>query len=616
MSSSTRLAQRMPKNATHQASATEEMYEASTEDSMSPAVDYEGRQSTWTANRAPLSVETGPVLTGEGARIAGGRLQDGLDMSRPVTLAPSVASLLAKAVSQPESSIFDTQSFWKASLVKLLPTRNQGDFLIAYYFENINHVYHVVHVPSFRREYNHFWDLSIDEIDLVWLSLLFTMISLSALYISPDVAQAIGLDGACTMRLGKMWHSASRQALHSGGFESKPQLLQISTFLATQLYWLSMKDGEGLNSALGQAVRNAQALKLDRDVPGATVLETEMRRRLWWELCVCDTFQSLCFGRVPLIQTKPNSVPLPANCNDDGVRETSKDPSPMNVPTDMSANIVKAELFRILRFLFTDDSAYANSWEFVHALDRQLGDFLQRLPWYFSDRQFCQAERLDQLPAFAVWQHALIHSTVRMQRFKMLRPFLGTHPEASAICNVVAREILDGFKYIHSRSELQGNPKLHISAYQWYSIAVQLAAYLLVEPSPPEGLRADVEMVIKELEVNPFRLPVTSDSHKILRKMLQMHDRGSQTTQVQEAIATEIAPYFGGEGSTRRYLRRCDIAYLLNGDSAGMFGNNSGRLESFNPEMRDLSEFDVSLDMLGMEQYGLILQEVNAVQGW
>lgn len=42
--------------------------------------------------------------------------------------------------------------------------------------------------------------------------------------------------------------------------------------------------------ALGQAVRNGQALNLDRDVSGYSPLETEKRRRIWWELFCCDTY--------------------------------------------------------------------------------------------------------------------------------------------------------------------------------------------------------------------------------------------------------------------------------------------------------------------------------------
>ena len=42
--------------------------------------------------------------------------------------------------------------------------------------------------------------------------------------------------------------------------------------------------------ALGQAVRNAQALGLDKNTPGVNYLDTELRRRAWWDLFVADTY--------------------------------------------------------------------------------------------------------------------------------------------------------------------------------------------------------------------------------------------------------------------------------------------------------------------------------------
>lgn len=40
---------------------------------------------------------------------------------------------------------------------------------------------------------------------------------------------------------------------------------------------------------MGQVVRAAQALGLDRAREGSNPLETELRRRVWWELWVCDS---------------------------------------------------------------------------------------------------------------------------------------------------------------------------------------------------------------------------------------------------------------------------------------------------------------------------------------
>ncbi len=147
-----------------------------------------------------------------------------------------------------QSSLQDQELYWKHQLCNLLPTRSQCDLLTCYYIENINWIFQSIHVPSFRRDYSHFWDTGVEEIDLIWLSLLYTIISVSGLYISPEAVQIVGIKPAEIRSLAHVWHSASRQSLQAGGFESKPCLTQLQTFSITQLYWYATNQVEVLNS--------------------------------------------------------------------------------------------------------------------------------------------------------------------------------------------------------------------------------------------------------------------------------------------------------------------------------------------------------------------------------
>jgi hypothetical protein len=49
-------------------------------------------------------------------------------------------------------------------------------------------------------------------------------------------------------------------------------------------------DPFGGPSRLGQAVRCAQALGLDRDMSVSTCLQDEIRHRMWWELVDSDMY--------------------------------------------------------------------------------------------------------------------------------------------------------------------------------------------------------------------------------------------------------------------------------------------------------------------------------------
>jgi hypothetical protein len=140
------------------------------------------------------------------------------------------------------------QVFWRHQLVAMLPTRSQCDILLTYYVEHINWLFQTVHVPSFRCEYARFWDGDIPECDLIWLSLLFTIISLSALYIPLEMTEIVGLPREAVRNLAHGWHLASQRALQAGEYDAKPCLRQLQTFSVTQLYWYATNNIEILNS--------------------------------------------------------------------------------------------------------------------------------------------------------------------------------------------------------------------------------------------------------------------------------------------------------------------------------------------------------------------------------
>ncbi|KAL1957561.1 hypothetical protein VTO42DRAFT_5788 [Malbranchea cinnamomea] len=465
----------------------------------------------------------------------------------------------------------DLAAFWKSQLMTVLPLRAQCDLLVSYYTEHMDWVYHGMHIPSFYKEYHKFWDTDLNDVDLIWLSLLFTIISCAALYVPLSEAAKVGLDKSKLRDQAHVWHQASRQALHAGGFESKPCLTQLLTFIVTQLYWLATRNVETLNSNLGQAVRNAQALGLDKDTPGANPLETQIRRLIWWELFNCDAYQSICLERAPLIHTSAEKVSFPLNCDDSECTETSVEPKPLDVPTDTSANILRAKIFIIFRKLFYNDSELLSDFYYIQSIDNELEALVANFPWYFQTES-CQ--RLLPHRETIAWQYHMVHSLLCMQRIRMHRPFLQQQIGASwEVCARAARDVLSVYKILRTPDieRLRRSQKFYVQAYQIYSAAVAQAAFLLVEQSfPVETIREDVEMVISDLSLgglDGMGVSTMKDGKRILRKMLDMHDRRGQTEPLEsESLVPEISAVFGGEQTTRKYLKRCEISYVLNGE--------------------------------------------------
>ncbi|EFR00487.1 hypothetical protein MGYG_03489 [Nannizzia gypsea CBS 118893] len=486
------------------------------------------------------------------------------------TLPPFIPLLLAEQFQRPVDEN-EVTIFWCAQLVSMLPLRHQCDLIVNYYINELNYVYHSVHAPSFREDYAAFWNKDIKDTDIIWLSFLYSILSTSAVFIPfPDV-KAVGLDPDTIRKKAHLWHWASRQALSAGHYESRPCLTQLETFLVTQLYWLSTKNVEALNSALGQAVRNGQALNLDRDVSGYSPLETEKRRRIWWELFCCDTFQSMCMSRTPLIHCPAPKIPLPANCNDVDITDSFTEGRPIDEPTETSASILRAEVFLIMRKLFDSGFEYLSSYEYVRSVDTELANLTRNFPWYFQLDENGECANLPEHQDYIVWQFHLLHSCICMQRIRMNRPFIHTRAGDSwAVCAKAANEVLAVYQSMRNPDveEFRKSHKLSVQSYQIFSAAVALAGFLLVERSfPADNIRPLIEMVISDLELCTEDASIAVNGRNTLIKMLDMYDRRQQREPVEaESLVPEISVVFGGEQTTRKYLKRCEIGYVLNED--------------------------------------------------
>lgn len=176
------------------------------------------------------------------------------DMQRPIWT--SLRQLLADAARGQEStlpwnSVMDfhyRRQLAQQQLTSVLPSRSQCDLLLNFFLEHINWMFQTVHEPSLRREYALFWEEHASCTNFIWMSLLFTILSVSALHVPLEAVDVVGLPRQAIRSLGQVWHHASRHALKAGDCESKPCLVQLQTFSITQLYWYATNQVEVINS--------------------------------------------------------------------------------------------------------------------------------------------------------------------------------------------------------------------------------------------------------------------------------------------------------------------------------------------------------------------------------
>lgn len=469
--------------------------------------------------------------------------------------------------------------YWETQLRSALPSRSMCDLLLNYYLDHINWIFQITHVPSFRHRYEEeFWDVAPDrELDFIFAALVFTIISVSALYVPLGAVEIFGCPRESIRDLAHVWHRASHQALLAGDYEARPCVVQLQTFAITQFYWYATNGIGALNSRLGQAVRTAQTLGLDRDVTPSRTLEEEMRHRIWWDLVDSDTFQSICLNRPPLIRLESPGVPLPLNCNDSDITDSFVKPRPHDEPTIMMLNIFRARFFKLMNHHLCHSSAEdARSYEAICKLDDEVLSITKSYPWFFQLDPDGRPPLLPQpLGEILVWQNHIIWTCISTQRIRMYRPFLASRVGSSWTKCIEAAE--DAMAVYRSSIRTNRSPtslqKFLPQAYQIFSVAVTVTALLLVEGSLPianarQQIR-DMADDLRMVEDQGCVSPVASRGRRVLLKMLRLVDMGSEglgsaSGQDEDAeadadadgLVAEIGFIFGGEQAARTYMQR------------------------------------------------------------
>lgn len=116
----------------------------------------------------------------------------------------------------------------------------------------------------------------------------------------------------------------------------------------------------------GLAVGRAIKLGLHRDgeVTGIPPFETEMRRRLWWQICTLDVQTAQDHKSDPCVLESSFNTKLPANISDVGLdSDMSKYPTSRNERTEMLLSLVQFEINYFSRQIaFSEKFVQENSY--------------------------------------------------------------------------------------------------------------------------------------------------------------------------------------------------------------------------------------------------------------
>jgi hypothetical protein len=236
----------------------------------------------------------------------------------------------------------------------------------------------------------------------------------------------------------------------------------------------------------GLAIRMGQSMGLHRDgtsFPGLTPLEIEMRRRVFWALCILDLRAAEDQGTDLTIVDRTFDTEFPLNINDsDLTPETTEMPQPRQGSTDMTFSIIRYEICGLARRLHTMSSANAGSCPRDAAISFEERENMVREVYASVESKFFRGSDASSDPV--LWTAANIARVIVAKMTLIIyQPMLFPGPDGEVLSSAIRDRIFTAateiFEYNH---QLNSDPRsrpwrwLFLTYTAWHAVA-----YVLME---------------------------------------------------------------------------------------------------------------------------------------
>jgi hypothetical protein len=230
------------------------------------------------------------------------------------------------------------------TLRTLHPSPSQLFGLMLIFEENVDPVVKILHRPTTRSIIMKA-SSNTDTLSKSEEALLFSIYYGAVCSLTPvQCEKQLGEDKE---QLSNRFRFAVEQALARANFLNSSSLMVLQAFVMFLICVRTQDDTRLVWSLSGLTTHLAQALGVHRDGTnfGLSPFETEMRRRLWWHICLLDTRAAEDHGADPSFTEAFYDARLPLNINDDDISpETKETPKERQGTTEMTFCLIRFEL--------------------------------------------------------------------------------------------------------------------------------------------------------------------------------------------------------------------------------------------------------------------------------
>ncbi|KXL47363.1 hypothetical protein M433DRAFT_82246 [Acidomyces richmondensis BFW] len=373
----------------------------------------------------------------------------------------------------------------KAEILAAFPSKADADRLIARYFNAYDPSVHIIHGPSFQKQYDRHW-LQPQETSVVWLGLCFAMMTLALQSYHRAGDEPPEYRGRA-QSLSHDFRRLTAQCLLLADITQPLAQVLETLILHIQAEYGRSRDAEaGVLILVSLSVRLAMRMGYHRDPaphPQISPFDGEMRRRVWTFVRMTDLLISFQFGIPSIIRTDHVDTEPPRNLYDDELHEDMKalPPSrPTFEATPMSYMIAKSKMTFLFGDIVERSQSLSNppSYEEVMKFDAKLREQRSTHPPLLQMRSFQESARD---PANLIMQRLGLEMVYLRSLFVLHRRFIARGREnpryaySRRTCIDASMQLLDHQATLHMESQPGGR----LRSVKWYISSLTTHDFLL-----------------------------------------------------------------------------------------------------------------------------------------
>nr|OQO13184.1 hypothetical protein B0A51_17700 [Rachicladosporium sp. CCFEE 5018] len=262
---------------------------------------------------------------------------------------PSAGNQLPSHAQQNHNGFIFGFSSQNVDMLSLHPLPSYVPLYWQTYKENVDPLVKVLHIPTIEptilRAASHLAQLSKGFEVLLFTVYYAAVTSLSLKHCYERFNEDKGV-------LLTRYRFAIEQALARANFLTTEEVIVLQAFVVFLICLRRNNDARVIWTLTGLVVRIAQTIGIHRDGMhfGLKPFEIEMRRRLWWQVCILDTRASEDHGCDPTITEQSFDTKMPLNVNDvDITPDMAELPAEKLGCTDMTFCLIRFEVANTFR---------------------------------------------------------------------------------------------------------------------------------------------------------------------------------------------------------------------------------------------------------------------------